>query len=71
MDKEAAFTVFDDLRRSIERSRTRVGKKNIPVTVSIGVCCDPGRSLEEMLARADAMLYQAKRSGRNKVLLSA
>ncbi len=71
MGKEAAFTVFDDLRRSIERSRTRVGKKNIPVTVSIGVCCDPGRSLEEMLARADTVLYQAKRSGRNKVLLSA
>ncbi len=68
MNRQAALTVFDELRRSIERSRTRVDGASISVTVSIGVCCEPHKSLEEMLATADAMLYQCKRSGRNRVL---
>jgi diguanylate cyclase (GGDEF)-like protein len=70
MNRQAALTVFDELRRSIERSRTRVDGASISVTVSIGVCCEPHKSLEEMLATADAMLYQCKRSGRNRVLAS-
>lgn len=70
MDREAALSVFDDLRRSIERSRTKVGATNIPVTVSIGVCCDTHKTLEEMLAKADEMLYLCKRSGRNRVMLA-
>jgi diguanylate cyclase (GGDEF)-like protein len=71
MGREAALTVFDELRRSIERSRTRVDNTSISVTVSIGVCCDPHKSLEEMLAKADGMLYQCKRSGRNRVMLAS
>jgi len=71
MNRQAALTVFDELRRSIERSRTRVGNASISITVSIGVCCEPHKTLEEMLAAADAMLYQCKRSGRNRVLASA
>jgi len=70
MNRQAALTVFDELRRSIERSRTRVDGASISVTVSIGVCCEPHKSLEEMLATADAMLYQCKRGGRNRVLAS-
>lgn len=70
MNRQAALIVFDELRRSIERSRTRVDGASISVTVSIGVCCEPHKSLEEMLATADAMLYQCKRSGRNRVLAS-
>jgi len=48
-----------------------VGNASISITVSIGVCCEPHKTLEEMLAAADAMLYQCKRSGRNRVLASA
>jgi diguanylate cyclase (GGDEF)-like protein len=70
MSREAAQTVFDDLRNSIERSRTKTASATIAVTVSIGVCCAPHKSLEEMLATADAMLYQCKRSGRNRVMLA-
>ncbi|PPV07419.1 diguanylate cyclase [Xanthomonas bromi] len=38
------------------------------VTCSIGVAwLQPGETLEQLLARADAALYRAKRSGRNRI----
>ncbi|MBI2469032.1 MAG: GGDEF domain-containing protein, partial [Candidatus Rokubacteria bacterium] len=60
-----------------ERIRTRVaGEKFGPadqqVTVSIGIATFPehGDSPEAIIARADAMLYEAKRGGRNRVVLA-
>jgi diguanylate cyclase (GGDEF)-like protein len=40
----------------------------IPVTVSAGVACAEGAAIgaEELLAQADAALYEAKRAGRNQ-----
>ena len=39
------------------------------VTVSIGVACyEPGEPLAEWIRRADAALYQAKKTGRNRVV---
>ena len=38
-------------------------------TVSIGATIDPGRGVEEMLDRADAALYRAKSTGRNRVVV--
>ncbi|WP_115048463.1 ligand-binding sensor domain-containing diguanylate cyclase [Xanthomonas arboricola] len=40
----------------------------LPVTCSVGVAWfQPGETLEQLLARADAALYRAKRSGRNRI----
>jgi diguanylate cyclase (GGDEF)-like protein len=63
--------------RVAERVRAAVARAALPhpdgedgvLTVSIGVACadeDPG----QLLARADAALYQAKRLGRNRVISS-
>lgn len=42
------------------------------VTVSIGLAeCVPGEPTESLLARADAALYQAKQSGRNRLVISS
>lgn len=41
----------------------------LPVTMSIGVAGgEPGNEPEEVLTRADAAMYEAKRRGRNRVV---
>ena len=43
-----------------------------PVTVSIGVSCYPSEGiegLEDLVRRADEALYEAKRAGKNRVIL--
>ena len=63
-----AMNVFNDLRNSIERSKAKAGKATVGVTISIGICDKPHESVDAMLAAADAALYKAKRTGRNKVV---
>jgi diguanylate cyclase (GGDEF)-like protein len=44
--------------------------QQIPVTISVGAAVDHGRSEPQaMIAAADAAMYEAKRSGRNRVCL--
>lgn len=66
-----AMLVAERLRRAVEKARieTEDGRV-IPCTVSIGSTCVAGReeSFEAALNRADALLYQAKESGRNRVV---
>ncbi|WP_246565038.1 GGDEF domain-containing protein [Ancylobacter sonchi] len=58
------------------RVRTRLIEAGIPrpesgmVTVSIGVAAQPGDAIDglELIARADAALYAAKRAGRDRVV---
>lgn len=60
-------------RRAMERAEIALpGAQTIPVTISIGVALwDPGMKMDEVLARADGALYQAKSEGRNGVILRA
>ncbi|MHC1713647.1 MAG: diguanylate cyclase [Solidesulfovibrio sp.] len=68
MEGRQAMAVFNDLRNSIERSKAKAGRATVGVTISIGICDTPKGSVDAMLAAADAALYKAKRSGRNKVV---
>lgn len=64
-----AQSIAERVREIVELSpfRTRTGE--IRVTVSIGIAFHRGdTSLEDDLARADACLYQAKHTGRNRVV---
>jgi diguanylate cyclase (GGDEF)-like protein len=65
---QQAMDVFNDLRNSIERSKAKAGRASVGVTISIGICDRPLGSVDAMLAAADAALYKAKRSGRNRVM---
>jgi diguanylate cyclase (GGDEF)-like protein len=66
-------TTLADARTAAERLRScvaelRLGEEPLPVTVSGGLAaaCD-SENAEQLLRRADAALYDAKRSGRNCV----
>ena len=68
----AGMRVAESLRKSME-SRDIVNKATNQslgrITLSIGVAeYAPGESIEEIVTRADAALYDAKRTGRNKVV---
>ncbi|UJX42567.1 diguanylate cyclase [Desulfovibrio sp. JY] len=68
LEGQQAQSAFNDLRNSIERSKAKAGKLSVGVTISIGLCDKPKGSIENMLAAADAALYKAKRTGRNRVV---
>ena len=61
------------LRIAIERSVFRVNDQSVPLRVSIGVAAlrDPRDDFAALLRRADHALYEAKRAGRNRVVLDS
>ena len=69
MTAEAARRVFEELRQSFEASPACLADRCAPYTVSIGVCCKQGLTLDEMVRQADRMLYESKKLGRNRVTL--
>jgi len=50
----------------------RIETKMIKVTVSIGLAFYPkdGKNKEELISKADAALYRAKREGRDRVAVA-
>ena len=69
MKEQETLRVFEDLRKTIEAMTINTSAGNISLTVSIGLCHRQMDSLEEMVNLADANLYKAKGSGRNRVVL--
>ncbi|MEO9339201.1 GGDEF domain-containing protein [Mesorhizobium sp. SB112] len=68
---EEAELVAERVRREVEAIRFRpTDQQIIPLTVSIGgTLCAVGASVRDIMRRADAKLYEAKRGGRNLVFL--
>ena len=69
LDRAAdGFVAAERLRHRIASQPCQVGDAVVPVTVSVGVAiAQPWHSLEQLLAEADRLLYEAKRGGRNRV----
>ena len=66
--KEAAFNYGEKMRHRIEQETFTYEGKTIPLTVSLGVATMRlGETVPDlMVLRADAALYRAKESGRNR-----
>ena len=65
---------LEDLRRSVAQEPWAPLTGAVPVTVSIGAASTQGRcdlTPSELLGRADACLYRAKREGRDRVVGTA
>jgi len=69
-DQAGAKIVAERLRRTVEERKFTFGGKDIPVTISLGIASIPESGITDhaaFLAAADKALYEAKRSGRNRV----
>ncbi len=65
----AAVDLAERIRRSVEQFKFRGNNADLSVTLSGGVAYHmAGESLDVLFARADKMLYEAKRLGRNRVV---
>jgi two-component system cell cycle response regulator len=71
---DAVMTLAERVRSEVAACKIEHEGRTIPVTVSIGVAThDDERqeeSVEALVARADAALYQAKEKGRNRLVLA-
>ena len=68
-DLSDAVDIAQEFRRSIESLKIYAGDQAVAVTCSIGVAeCEAGDTIDGLLRRADVALYEAKRTGRNKVV---
>jgi diguanylate cyclase (GGDEF)-like protein len=69
---DAMMTLAERVRAEVAACKIEHEGRTIPVTVSIGVATHEAEreaeSIEALVARADAALYQAKEKGRNRVV---
>ena len=72
IDAATAVMVANRLRISLAQSTVPFGAHQIQVTLSAGVaslvCCDENADKNALVGLADARLYKAKESGRNRVV---
>ena len=71
-DLAGAKIVAERLRKTVEAHTFSFGAKTIPVTISLGIAAIPDTAIvdhAQFLAASDKALYEAKRSGRNRVCL--
>jgi diguanylate cyclase (GGDEF)-like protein len=66
-EKEEAYTVSERLRTSLEKMKI---DDLPPLTMSLGIASYPedGESIDRLIKEADAALYAAKQTGRNRVV---
>jgi diguanylate cyclase (GGDEF)-like protein len=71
-DIKGALTVAEYLRAAIEKAEFKLFSETVNVTASFGVSglLDKDKQIKTVLGRADSALYEAKRNGRNQVVLN-
>jgi diguanylate cyclase (GGDEF)-like protein len=68
--KDDALNVAERVRRTVESHNFRFEDRTFSLTVSLGVAVttgEPNVAAADLLAQADAKMYEAKRAGRNRI----
>jgi diguanylate cyclase (GGDEF)-like protein len=68
-DSDGALSEADRLRTGLW-SVLESGPSRIRVSASVGVAVAPPADITDLMSRADAALYEAKRSGKNLAVLA-
>jgi diguanylate cyclase len=71
--QDKVLEVAERIRKAVQEHKfSLLDNKTINITISIGVAIYPYtvRNIEMLVEQADSALYQAKRAGRNKVILA-
>lgn len=69
IDAQTASDICERLRAAVAALDPGEAAPGLQLTISIGVAAYTGGSLDETLKQADRALYEAKRRGRNQVVL--
>jgi diguanylate cyclase (GGDEF)-like protein len=63
-----ALALAEAMRVAV-REPVAIGATSVTTTLSIGITlCRPGESVDALVARADAAMYQAKQAGRDRIV---
>ncbi|MDG3003736.1 GGDEF domain-containing protein [Paludisphaera mucosa] len=68
---EQALERAEQIRLMLARRTVRAGRRELRITASVGLSCsllDRPRTVNALIATADIALYEAKRSGRDRVV---
>jgi len=70
MNSAGALRIAEAIRAAVESETFDYHERPLPVTLSVGVATFPEHAADatELIAAADAALYQAKATGRNRVV---
>lgn len=73
LDERGAAVAGERIRKLVKSRPLKLALGSLPLSVSIGVCLysPEHENLDSMLALADSLLYEAKQSGRDRVLCSS
>lgn len=69
---EEIYEKVEDIRKSIEENIIEMDEDKASITASFGIGFYPidGKDLTKVIKKADILLYRAKSSGKNKVIIS-
>ena len=70
-DAKGALRITEKLRKCIESEIFEYEDQLLRITMTFGLAvCNKEESIESLVARADAVLYEGKEQGRNRVVVS-
>ncbi|HOT63081.1 MAG TPA: diguanylate cyclase, partial [Treponemataceae bacterium] len=62
--------VAEKIRRVVGDTPISDGRVSVTVTITLGVCLYRGDPIDRMIVDADTALYEGKRAGKNRVVVS-